>query len=316
MSGYSRAAMAFGLAAAVAACDGTIFKSFDLRSGQSLSIDARQRLVLVGERQVGHKQDDGTYRRDRIVCTEPSPDALVAKAAAIAGSATNAQVAASLGASLTEAAASIGIRTPTIQLLRDGLFRVCEAYMNGALDKEEYHTLLFNYDRVMTALIIIEAVAGFKLQPPVAISAGAVNVDTSGKVTAAIKGPAADDQASGPASTDRTGDVSAKAGSQPGSLQIGTASGGFAGLGQASDAVTKILLRVADVMLADSARYGFCVTPPRRETDQIRNPYFHSVCTAISNIVAERATAAKMANQMKQRCVSNPTMPVCTQLPW
>ncbi|HJQ56398.1 MAG TPA: hypothetical protein VJ890_05805 [Vineibacter sp.] len=305
--------MAVGVAASVVACDGTIFKSFDLRSGQSLSIDARQRLVLVGDRQVSRRLDDGSYHRDRVVCTEPSPDALVAKAAAIAASATNAQVAASLGGSISEAAASIGVRTPTIQLLRDGLFRACEAYLNGAIDKEEYHTILFNYDRVMTALIIIEAVAGFKLQPPVTIAAGAVNVDTSAK--ASVKGPAAGDP-SAPGTPEAAGETATKTGTQAGSGQIGTASGGFAGLGQASEAVAKILLRVADLMLADSARYGFCVTPPRRETDAVRNPYFHQVCTSISNIMTERVAAARVANQMKQRCVGNPTMAVCAQLTW
>lgn len=303
MSDFLRAAIAVGLAATVVACDGTIFKSFDLRSGQSLSIDARQRLVLVGDRQVGHKQDDGTYRRDRVVCTEPSPDALVAKAAAIAASATNAQVAASLGGSFTEAAASIGIRTPTIQLLRDGLFRACEAYMNGAIDKEEYHTILFNYDRVMTALIMIEAVAGFKLQPPVTISAGSVNVDTSAKIGASPKG-STDDQTP-------PVDTSTKADTKPGTGQIGTAADA-----KASEAIKEVLLRVADVMLADSARYGFCVTGPRNETLNVRNEYFHSICRSISNIVAERATAVKMANQMKQRCVNNPTLAVCAKLTW
>ena len=133
MRGVVGVAFVAALALICAACDGTIFKTFDLKSGQSLSIDARQRLVLVSYRNVTRpdgtvvQRADGSPVQQQIVCTEPSPDAIVAKAAAVAASATSPQIAAALGASMSESAASIGIRTPTIQLLRDGLFRACEA---------------------------------------------------------------------------------------------------------------------------------------------------------------------------------------------
>ena len=47
-------------------------------------------------------------------------------------------LAAGLGASSSETSASIGLRTQTITLLRDGLYRLCEAYMNGAVDEIQY----------------------------------------------------------------------------------------------------------------------------------------------------------------------------------
>lgn len=298
------------------ACDGTIFRTFDLKSGQSISIDARQRLVLVGDRQIARRQRDGTLRHDQVVCTEPSPDAMVAKAAAIAGSATSPEVAASLGASFSESAANIGIRTPTIQLLRDGMFRACEAYLNGAIDKEEYSVILFNYDRIMTALIIVDAMGAFKLSPNVAITAGGVNVDTSGKVTSNISKTQKEAEAEKSLTVARTGEAAGKAGAQPGSMTIGTVTGGYTIDPQAAQGVRDVLLRVAELMLTDNGRYGLCVTPPENETINIRNRYFRSICDSIDQIVAQRVTAARLANQMRERCVRAPTMPVCARLTW
>ena len=50
---FHAVAMLAGLSAALAACDGgTIYKKGSLGSFQTLSVDARQRLVIVGTRQV------------------------------------------------------------------------------------------------------------------------------------------------------------------------------------------------------------------------------------------------------------------------
>ncbi|GEP61170.1 hypothetical protein [Reyranella soli] len=226
-------------------------------------------------------------------------------------------MAASLGGAFSESAASIGVRTPTIQLLRDGLFRACEAFLNGAIDKEEYNIIVFNYDRIMTALIIVDAIGAFKLAPTVAITAGGVNVDSAGKTTTSFsKSQKGDDDADKSTSGSRASEASGKAGAQPGSMQIGTITGGYSVDAQAAAAVKDVLLRVADLMLVNDARYGFCVTPPARETLQVRNDYFRSICRSIDGIVAERVSAARLANQMRERCVRAPTMEVCKRLSW
>jgi len=73
-----------------------------------------------------------------MVCTEPSPDALSAFASAIgAGASVPTQGAASASGALHEAAASIGLRTQSITLMRDSLYRLCEAYYNGQLSKAQ-----------------------------------------------------------------------------------------------------------------------------------------------------------------------------------
>jgi hypothetical protein len=131
--------------------DFTTFKQRAALDETSYSLDAKQRVVLSFERA------NGLGRTTRYVCAEPSPDALSALAAS---GALEAQVAGQGGgaasASLNEAVASIGLRTQTIQLLRDGLYRACEAYLNGAIDEFGYALLLNKYDETMISLLALE----------------------------------------------------------------------------------------------------------------------------------------------------------------
>jgi len=156
-------------------CQNYIFRSFDLDGGDSLSVDAKQRLVFVTER-------GGKHGNRRVVCAEPSPDAL--SAIATAGSAAftfpqvipggqTAQASAGGGFSQSESAASIGLRTQAIQLLRDSLYRACEAYMNGVIDRAEYTFILMNIDRVMISLVGIDAIGGGPVGPAAVVTASA-----------------------------------------------------------------------------------------------------------------------------------------------
>ena len=106
---------------------------------------------------------------DQIVCAEPSPD--VAKAVqelfglgAGLGVDIPTQVsgaaALSLAKARAEAAAQLGERLATIQLLRDGLYRACEAYANGAFTETTYALLLSRYDDTMVTLLSAELAAG------------------------------------------------------------------------------------------------------------------------------------------------------------
>ena len=74
---------------------------------KAIHLDAKQRVVM--------SKDQG-----KILCAEPSPDALSAFASCLSGSASaTGQGAASLAFALSEGAGSIGLRTQTITLLRD-----------------------------------------------------------------------------------------------------------------------------------------------------------------------------------------------------
>ena len=169
-------------------CSNYIFRTFDIDNGGSLSVDARQRMVLVT-----HK---GGKTRDRmIVCTEPSPDAFTAQAASGQASANvniasptqgggQSQQSASGSGSFasSEAAASLAMRTQTVQLLRDSMFRACEAYMNGAIDQHQYNVVLLNIDRLMVTLMGVDAIGGTATVPAVTIGAG-----TDGKAGSQIE---------------------------------------------------------------------------------------------------------------------------------
>ena len=157
-----RCAKAFVAAAltavTLAGCAGNGTNTFNVDRGDSLSIDAGQRVVLVT-----HK--GGTTGDRQVVCAEPSPDAAVARsfvtsaeAAVTPSGAQSASGSAKSAASSTESVSALGTRTQTIQLLRDGLFRACEAFMNGAIDQVQYNAILLNIDRVMITALGIDAI--------------------------------------------------------------------------------------------------------------------------------------------------------------
>lgn len=106
-----------GLCGALAACDGsTIHTRSSLGGVETLSLDAKQRLVIVGTRQ------EPGMPPQRVVCAEPSPDALVAQAAVLSASGnykgpdgTSGGGGGNLGVGFQESASSIGLRTQTFK---------------------------------------------------------------------------------------------------------------------------------------------------------------------------------------------------------
>jgi len=155
-------------------CTGTIHWSENIGGADTLSVDARQRFFMVGTRvaQTKHGIESKPVR-----CTEPSPDVLVAMQAAASGSASVTNVggvnaAGSFAARSSEAAASIGYRDNSIQMLRDAYFRMCEAYMNGALTQKEYETMVTNADTYLAVASTIQIIGANPAAPVVGISAG------------------------------------------------------------------------------------------------------------------------------------------------
>lgn len=148
---------------ALTGCNGTIHKTSQIGHVTALSIDARQRLVVSGTRRDGVK----------VVCAEPSPDAIVAQASYFSARADIPNRGGGQAAGgVAESAGSIGLRTQTIQLLRDGYYRVCEAYLNGAIGVREYQSVLNHIDTFMITLVAIEALGGVTVAPAIAIGAG------------------------------------------------------------------------------------------------------------------------------------------------
>lgn len=132
---------------------------------KSAFIDIKQRAVLTAARPGTAAGGAG----DIVTCAEPSPDALSSLASEFAADAKyKDSLQATLGFSQQEAASFIGLRTQTIQLLRDGMYRLCEGYMSGALTQADYAWLSRRYQKNMVALLTIEQLTRVAQAPTVA----------------------------------------------------------------------------------------------------------------------------------------------------
>lgn len=124
--------------------------------GKSIIVDAKQR-AIIAHFYKEYDDDEGTV----AVCAEPSPDAVAALSTAFAGSlgggllgTTDKDVA--ISTSFSETVKKLGKRNATIQLLRDALYRQCEAYANGAIQRSEYASASRRYIDAMVVLLAIE----------------------------------------------------------------------------------------------------------------------------------------------------------------
>lgn len=179
-------------AALAAGCDSTITKPITADQ-TSYSLSAEQRVFLSRNRAVA---DDPPQR---VTCAEPSPDALKAIAQSLSAQAQAAGYGGGgLSTSAAESAASIGLRTATIQLLRDGLYRICEAYANGALSEFGYALALSNFDEIMIRLISVEGLTG-TVQAAQVVIGTSTTTQGSGQSSLSVTGEGAAAAAAGAA---------------------------------------------------------------------------------------------------------------------
>jgi hypothetical protein len=146
-------------------------------------IDAKQRAIISNQAS-GSATQQQMLRR---FCAEPSPDALSAFAAS-AGLNLSVPTKGDLGYSqaFSEGAASIGLRTQSIQLLRDVMFTNCEAFINGGITGFGLETMQRRFQSTMVAVLAIEQLTGAVKANQVALGgqAAANNAEVLG---AAIK---------------------------------------------------------------------------------------------------------------------------------
>jgi len=119
-------------------------------------------------------QPDGRIERRQITCAEPSPDVAKAVAEAFGGSGTfsftgktpklpvqgSADATGAATRGYAEAVAQMTERIATVQLLRDGQYRACEAYANGAIDESTYAIMVSRYDDTMITMLTADLIAG------------------------------------------------------------------------------------------------------------------------------------------------------------
>ncbi|MEX3939874.1 hypothetical protein AB4Y44_10045 [Paraburkholderia sp. BR10937] len=132
------------------------------------------------------------------ICAEPSPD--IAKALAdaftasanvtanglkaLGGSGANVSVNPAFSSVQNSSLAELGRRLATTQLLRDGVYRLCEAYSNGAISATEYALVLSRYGDTMVTLLAIEAVTGMSNNQQPASAAAAASAPPGQKTDA------------------------------------------------------------------------------------------------------------------------------------
>ena len=161
--------------AIVAGCTAAEFNSinrpFNPTDGDSRLIDAKQRAIIAVEKPVINR--GGGYEKGAggkpiavspTVCAEPSPDVLQATATTLAanGALSQPNVTAVLNAAVgsSDGSRSFGLRTQSIQLLRDSYYRLCEAYLNDGIDSIAYDVLQRRFQNQIIALLAVEQLTG------------------------------------------------------------------------------------------------------------------------------------------------------------
>ena len=147
------------LASCNSANQASIFRKFSVDDGASISIDAHQRAIITSK----EIDENGVSRN--IYCAEPSPDAFSSITSSLGLKVGKLHLSDKDSATLTKtlastASAALSTRTATIQLLRDGLYRACEAHAAGAFSKHEYKGVLRRYQNMILALLSIEFLTG------------------------------------------------------------------------------------------------------------------------------------------------------------
>lgn len=114
----------------------------ETQPARAIHLDAQQRLVIATAQ--GY-------------CAEPSPDAIAAYATALGFDLDLfGQNPASLTQALKNDAASIGLRTQSVTLMRDILYRMCEASHNGHLSDTEVTAFLRRSQDLIAVVLAIE----------------------------------------------------------------------------------------------------------------------------------------------------------------
>lgn len=135
---------------------------------RAVAIDAKQRAIFTSTREV--EDPFSKWKTRNVICPEASPDAL--SAASIGGAISNVLTATTpTGAPLSkdqlqlaiatgEAAASIGLRTQSIQLMRDGMVFNCLMFLNGAATPGEAYALQRRSQNFTLGILAIEQLTG------------------------------------------------------------------------------------------------------------------------------------------------------------
>lgn len=169
-----RVVVAACAALSAVACAPTIHKKDKIDTpAQAIAVDAKQRFLVTTARPKPANGTD-TNAELRKICLEPSPDVFSVISATLAANGKyGAKASAEFKAAMSEAGATIGTRTETIQLLRDAMYRICELAMNGDMDETVAANLHRSYQKSMVTLAAVAALADASRPSQVALTSRA-----------------------------------------------------------------------------------------------------------------------------------------------
>ncbi|MDG2784137.1 hypothetical protein P7M26_24360 [Vibrio parahaemolyticus] len=138
--------------------------------GKAIHLDAQQRLVIINGLQE--------------YCAEPSPDAISAFVSSVAASANvEKKVNVAMAALTGNSVSSIGLRTQSITMMRDSLYRMCEAYANGNLGKHQVANLIARSQNMAMVFLAIEQLTGAVIAQQSYITVNGTNNSASSLLT-------------------------------------------------------------------------------------------------------------------------------------
>jgi hypothetical protein len=156
----------------------SIYRGLDV-NGKAVAVDVKQRAVF-----------SASAPATAVICAEPSPDSLSSYGASLGGTLNQASgTTTQLAGALAEQAASIGLRTQSIQLMRDTMYRACEAYLSGGISAEQFYLLQRRFQNLTLGLLAIEQLTGAVRAEQAALSttASSATGDNTSVETEALK---------------------------------------------------------------------------------------------------------------------------------
>ena len=154
---------------------------------------------------MGEGSRPGLVNPKRVVCAEPSPDVALAIAQSFGAGLSilgGGQGAGSVTGTTAEGAAQLGERTQAIQLLRDRMYRACEAYSNGAITGTTYNLIMSKNNDAMVTLMMA-GVTGGEFGRSGAAVGGAAESEASASVSSLLDALRAADKANGELNTSK-----------------------------------------------------------------------------------------------------------------
>ena len=181
------ALVTLGLSSLLTGCGQPQFvRALEFSRSEVLATDAQFRGIIVQDRRTADPRWDPHGGGAQVFCAEPAPDTARAFASSFGASlatqlsTVSPEALAAFSRATADAIAQL-VRSNPVNILRDGLYRACEAYANGAITDEEYRILLSGLDEAVVAMALANEISGFAPVGPTIEAAGGGNtVQTAG----------------------------------------------------------------------------------------------------------------------------------------